>query len=109
MQQKSNVSANNGPSALGGMIPGDSIHHSITDGMNHITKTLMQTRSTIPDSGLILPGTGGGFGGVGIVDGSFHDATTGELKTHGESIPMRPLMFNSIGGNIIHPQSQPYE
>ncbi|CAD7093988.1 unnamed protein product [Hermetia illucens] len=109
MQQKSNVSANNGPSALGGMIPGDSIHHSITDGMNHITKTLMQTRSTIPDSGLILPGTGGGFGGVGIVDGSFHDATTGELKTHGESIPMRPLMFNSIGGNIIHPQSQPYD
>lgn len=65
-----------------------SMQRGLSDGMNHITKSMMQSRI-------------GGLSGVGGSSGIINDmvSSTGELQPHRrENIPMRPLMINGAGG-----------
>lgn len=72
----------------------DQMEHSLADGMNHVTKTIMHSRP-------------GGIDGNRILQESGNDLVNsyGELRTHndrGENIPMRPLSLKgrSTGGGI---------
>lgn len=61
-----------------------SMQRGLADGMNHITKTIMQTRL-------------GDGSGTMAGDGLDLMSSTGELQTRRENIPMRPLMVNGSG------------
>lgn len=68
-----------------------SMQRGLSDGMNHIAKSIMQSRI----GG--LSGGGGGGGSSGIINDMV--SSTGELQPHRrENIPMRPLMINGAGG-----------
>lgn len=62
-----------------------SMQRGLSDGMNNITKSIMQSR------------IGGMTGSSGIINDMV--SSTGELQPHRrENIPMRPLMINGAGG-----------
>lgn len=64
-----------------------SMQRGLSDGMNNITKSIMQSR---------IGGLSGG-GSSGIINDMV--SSTGELQPHRrENIPMRPLMINGAGG-----------
>lgn len=63
-----------------------SMQRGLADGMNHITKTIMQTRA---GDGTMMMVDGGS--GLDLM------SSTGELQTRRENIPMRPLMVNGSG------------
>ncbi|XP_055922391.1 voltage-dependent calcium channel type D subunit alpha-1 isoform X4 [Eupeodes corollae] len=74
-----------------------SMHRSVADGINHITKTIMQTRV-----------------GSGPLGYNTELSGSGELRTFSESIPMRPLMMKNgsssgglLGGNPDGGSSNP--
>lgn len=65
-----------------------SMQRGLSDGMNHIAKSIMQSR---------IGGLSSGGGSTGIINDMV--SSTGELQPHRrENIPMRPLMINGAGG-----------
>lgn len=70
----------------------DPLYHtmqrSVAEGMNHITKSILQSHV-------------GGSGSLGY--DSLHGSR--ELQTRGDAMPMRPLTFTN-GGSIVHPRPQ---
>lgn len=60
------------------------MQRELADGMNHITKSILQTRVGISDSGDTI------------------SCATGELQTLRENIPMRPLMLNGSGATVAN-------
>lgn len=64
-----------------------SMQRGLSDGMNHIAKSIMHSR---------MGGLSGG-GSSGVINDMV--SSTGELQPHRrENIPMRPLMINGAGG-----------
>lgn len=65
-----------------------SMQRGLSDGMNHVAKSIMQSR---------IGGLSGG-GSSGIINDMV--SSTGELQPshRRENIPMRPLMINGAGG-----------
>lgn len=64
-----------------------SMQRGLSDGMNHIAKSIMHSR---------IGGMSGG-GSSGIINDMV--SSTGELQPHRrENIPMRPLMINGASG-----------
>lgn len=78
----------------------NTMQRELADGMNHITKTIMQARI-----GANGDNNGGGIvgfnsdNGIGIGDNDLMNTNTGELQIYRENIPMRPLMVNGTGQN----------
>ncbi|XP_015033625.2 voltage-dependent calcium channel type D subunit alpha-1 isoform X1 [Drosophila willistoni] len=61
----------------------DTLNRSVADGVNHITRNIMQAR----------------MAASGKLQDELHASSGGELRTFGESISMRPLAKNGSGGN----------
>ncbi|EDW57606.2 uncharacterized protein Dvir_GJ18055 [Drosophila virilis] len=63
----------------------DSLNRSVADGVNHITRNIMQTR----------------LAASGKLQDELHASSGGELRTFGESISMRPLARNGGGAATV--------
>lgn len=83
----------------------NSMRQVVSEGMNHITKTLMQTGGYNED------GSGGDGGGFDVQNDAVGDLvnSTGELQTRGqENIPLRPLVIsNNNNYNMNVAQNMP--
>lgn len=79
------------------------MQRGLSDGMNHIAQSIMNSGGR---GGIMSVGGGGGGGGaagngyvggagLGLMDGDLVSSSTGELETpRRENIPLRPLMLN---------------
>lgn len=64
----------------------DSLNRSVADGVNHITRNIMQARKSA--------------GGM-LQEGQLYASSGSELRTFGESISMRPLAKNGGGAVTV--------
>ncbi|KAH8409975.1 hypothetical protein KR009_003411, partial [Drosophila setifemur] len=62
----------------------DSLNLSVAEGVNHITRNILQAR----------------LAAVGKLQDELHASSSGELRTFGENISMRPLARNGAGGGV---------
>lgn len=93
-----------GGAANNAEVEGDYLYNSmrqvVSEGMNHITKTLMQTSRYDDGTGIIRSEVGEyNVDSIGDLVNS-----SGELQTRGqENIPLRPLMINNnIASNDLN-------
>lgn len=87
----------------GGDLHGDPMYSSmqrgLSDGMNHITKSILHHGGVSGRGATLQNVVSGGRsdGSLGLVDGDLV-SSTGELQTpRRENIPLRPLMLNGNG------------
>lgn len=85
--QMSSLSSSHHQSGGGG--GGDYLSRGLSDGMNHITKNMMQFKSIGSDGNI---NNGGGLTDrSGIIGSGLHMSN--------ENIPMRPLIMNGVGSD----------
>ncbi|XP_046811852.1 voltage-dependent calcium channel type D subunit alpha-1-like, partial [Lucilia cuprina] len=71
----------------------DSVHCSVADGINHLTRNLMQTRV---NQKLTIA-----INGVNNLNNNMSDIKANEeLRSYSEAISMRPLMMKSGAGSV---------
>lgn len=71
----------------------------LTDGMNHITNSIL-SHSGGGGSSMLMSGVGNATG-LMLHDGDLVSSSTGELQTvRRENIPLRPLALNGNGGDV---------
>lgn len=82
----------------------NSMRQVVSEGMNHITKTLMQSGGYDDSAGII--GSDNGDYNIDSIGDLVNSA--GELQTRGqENIPLRPLVVNN-NNNMTSSQNIPY-
>lgn len=90
-----------GAASAASMGAGDPVYASmqrgLSDGMNHIAQSIMNTGGR---GGIMSVGGGGSGVALGMMDGDLVSSSTGELETpRRENIPLRPLMLNGSSAN----------
>ena len=72
----------------------NSMQRGLSDGMNHIAKSILHHHG----GGIISGGNSHRGGLIGFDSGGDMISSTGELQTRREDIPLRPLMLNGTTG-----------